>query len=116
MDRADSVVSESYMINVIQTVHYKGNTIVSQSGISSDGENSTSGTTLVACGKILSDDKRSKPEVNPNMCTVITTAAHDRVNEYLGSHRKIETTRARERWEAKERLQRATYSDVMDEQ
>jgi hypothetical protein len=32
--------------------------------------------------------------VNPNMCTVITTASLDRVNENLGPHREIETTRA----------------------
>ena len=41
---------------------------------------------------------------NSNMCTVITTASTDRVNEYHGPHREIETTRARERREAMERL------------
>jgi hypothetical protein len=50
------------------------------------------------------------------MCTVLTTAAHDRVNEYLGPHREIETFRARERREAMERLQRATDPEIMDEQ
>jgi hypothetical protein len=30
--------------------------------------------------------------VNPNMCTVITTASLDRANEYHGSHCQIETT------------------------
>ena len=50
------------------------------------------------------------------MCTVITTASLDRVNEYLGPHRGIETTRARVRREARERLERATNPEVMDEQ
>ena len=53
---------------------------------------------------------------NPNMCTVITTASTDRVNEYHGPHREIETTRARERREEMERLERATDPEVMDEQ
>ena len=53
---------------------------------------------------------------NPNMCTVITTASTDRVNEYHGPHREIETTRARKRREAMERLERATDPEVMDEQ
>jgi hypothetical protein len=47
---------------------------------------------------------------------VITTASLDRVNEYHGPHREIETTRARVRREAMERLERATNSEVMDEQ
>ena len=54
--------------------------------------------------------------VNPNMSTVITTAATDRVNEYHGSHREIETTTARRRREAMERLERATDPEIMDEQ
>jgi hypothetical protein len=53
--------------------------------------------------------------VNPNMCTVITTAALDRVNEYLGLHPHIETTQARERREAMEILRCATDPEVMDE-
>jgi hypothetical protein len=62
--------------------------------------------------------------VSPNMCTVITTAALDRVNEYLGPHRHIEMTGAIERREAMkklkqetmEKLKRATDPEVMDEQ
>jgi hypothetical protein len=54
--------------------------------------------------------------VNPNMGTVITTASLDRVNEYHGSHREIETTRAKVRREAVERLERATDPEIMDEQ
>jgi hypothetical protein len=54
--------------------------------------------------------------VNPNMCTVITTEDYDRVNEYLGPHREIEMTQARETREAMERLQRATDLEIMDEQ
>ena len=51
---------------------------------------------------------------NPNMSTVITTAATDRVNEYHGSHREIETTTARRRREAMERLERATDPEIID--
>jgi hypothetical protein len=51
---------------------------------------------------------------NSNMCTVITTAFTDRVNEYLGPHRLIEPTQSRLRREAIERLNRATDSEVMD--
>jgi PP-loop superfamily ATP-utilizing enzyme len=58
----------------------------------------------------------SNLNVNPNMGTVITTASLDRVNEYHGFHREIETTKARVRREAMERLERATDPDVMDEQ
>jgi len=54
--------------------------------------------------------------LNPNMSTVITTASSDRVNEYHGPHREIETTRARVRREAMERLERATDPEIMDEQ
>ena len=53
---------------------------------------------------------------NPNMCSIITSAPSDRVNEYLGPHREIEPTSVRERREAMERLQCATDSEVMDEQ
>ena len=53
---------------------------------------------------------------NPNMCSIITSAPSDRVNEYLGTHRKIEPTSVRERREAMERLQRATDPEIMDEQ
>ena len=54
--------------------------------------------------------------VNPNMCTVITTASTNRVNEYIGLHRLIEPTQSRLRREAMERLTRATDSEVIDEQ
>ena len=54
--------------------------------------------------------------VNPNMCTVITTASADRVNEYLDQHRLIEPTQSRLRREAIERLNRATDSEVIVEQ
>ena len=54
--------------------------------------------------------------VNPNMCTVIATTPLDRVNEYPGLHRVIETMRARVRRETMERLERATNPEVMDEQ
>jgi hypothetical protein len=54
--------------------------------------------------------------VNPNIASVITTATLDRVNEYHGPHREIETTRARVRREAMERLERATDPEIMDEQ
>jgi hypothetical protein len=40
----------------------------------------------------------------------------DRVNEYHGPHREIETTRARVRREAMKRLERATDPEIMDEQ
>jgi hypothetical protein len=50
------------------------------------------------------------------MCTVITTASLDRVNEYHGLHREIETTRARVPREAMERIERATNPEVTDEQ
>ena len=50
------------------------------------------------------------------MSIVITTASSDRVNEYHGPHREIETTTARRRREAMERLERATDPDIMDEQ
>jgi hypothetical protein len=53
---------------------------------------------------------------NPNMCSIITSAPNDRVNEYHGPHREIEPTSVRERREAMERLQRATDPEVMDEQ
>ena len=39
---------------------------------------------------------------NPNMCSIITSAPSDRVNEYLGPHREIEPTSVRERREAME--------------
>jgi hypothetical protein len=58
----------------------------------------------------------SNLNANPNMSTVITTASSDRVNEYHGPHREIETTTARRRREAMERLERATDPDIMDEQ
>jgi hypothetical protein len=54
--------------------------------------------------------------LNPNMCTVITTASLDRANEYHGLHRELETTRVRVRREAMERLERATEPEVMDGQ
>ena len=54
--------------------------------------------------------------VNFNMCIVITTASLDRINEYHGPHRELETTRARVLREAMERLERATDPEVMDEQ
>ena len=53
---------------------------------------------------------------NPNMCSIITSASTDRVNEYHGPHRELEPTRVRERREAMERFQRATDPEVMDEQ
>ena len=53
---------------------------------------------------------------NPNMCSIITSAPSDHVNEYLGPHREIEPTSVRERRDAMERLQRATDPEVMDEQ
>ena len=55
-------------------------------------------------------------QANPNMCSIITSAPTDRVNEYHGPHREIEPTSVRERREAMERLQRATDPEVMDEQ
>jgi hypothetical protein len=58
----------------------------------------------------------SNLNANPNMSTVITTASSDRVNENHGSHREIETTRARVRREAMERLERSTDPEIMDEQ
>jgi hypothetical protein len=54
--------------------------------------------------------------VNPSMCTVITTAPLDRVNEYHGPHREIEMTRAKVRREDMERLKRATDPEIIDEQ
>jgi hypothetical protein len=54
--------------------------------------------------------------LNPNMSTVITTASFDRVNEYHGPHREIETTTARALREAMERLERATDPEIMEEQ
>ena len=54
--------------------------------------------------------------VNPNMCSITTSAPSDRVNEYLGPHREIEPTSVREQREAMERLQRATNPEVMHEQ
>ena len=53
--------------------------------------------------------------LNPNMSTVTTTASTDRVNEYHGPHREIETTNARRRREAMERLERATDPEIMEE-
>ena len=53
---------------------------------------------------------------NPNMCSIITSAPSDRVNEYLVPHREIEPKSVRERREAIERLQRATDPEVMEEQ
>ena len=53
---------------------------------------------------------------NPNMCSIITSAPSDRVNEYLGPHWEIEPTSVRERREAMERLQRATDPEVIEEQ
>jgi hypothetical protein len=50
------------------------------------------------------------------MASVITTASLDRVNEYHGLHREIETTTARVRCESMKRLKRATDPEVMDEQ
>jgi Zn-finger nucleic acid-binding protein len=64
-------------------------------------------------GQHLPADEAYQMFRGPN---VITTASMDRVNEYHGPHRKIETTRARVRREAMERHQRATDPEVMDEQ
>ena len=38
---------------------------------------------------------------NPNMCSIITSASTDRVNDYHGPHREIKPTRVRERREKK---------------
>jgi hypothetical protein len=54
--------------------------------------------------------------LNPNMYSVINKASFDRVNEYLGPHREIETTLGESEWEALKRLQRAKDLEVMDEQ
>ena len=53
---------------------------------------------------------------NLNMCSIITSASTNRVNEYHGPHREIEPTRVRERREAMESLQRATDPEVMNKQ
>jgi short subunit dehydrogenase-like uncharacterized protein len=53
--------------------------------------------------------------VNLNIVSVITTASLDRVNEYHGPHREIETSTARVRRESMERLQRVTDPEVMNE-
>jgi hypothetical protein len=53
--------------------------------------------------------------VNPNIGTVISTTSLDRINEYHGPHREIETTRARARSEAMERLERATNPEIMED-
>jgi hypothetical protein len=54
--------------------------------------------------------------INPNMCTVITSAFLDKVDEYFGLHREIEMTQKSLRREAIERLQRAADPEVMGKQ
>ena len=84
---------------------------------------------MVSKSAICEEDRRGLPAdeayqmirgpnqlANPIMCSIITSASTDRVNEYHGPHREIEPTRVRERREAMEQLQRATDPEVMDEQ